>query len=306
MILHLRLYAGETPVTETRCLSAVLEREIYTPYSTLTAVFPASQADYGAVSRVGLVWNNHEIFLGLADSVTVFRRSGVRLVRVTSRTFTSLLTQNELEPGLHANLTFGQLVSGFYQFPHVTYEPDSRTNYIFVKDGMSLWDSVSAFGYKITGKIPYTVNNHIRMTPPEDPAVHTLTGAVITETGNVRETAKLISHYHMEDLEGNPNVYQQSNADALAAEIVRHKQIPFDRQFLSQIPDALSYRLRFSMRGWRAEYLEYAGFHNEQPGECMTLANVLQEAVICRVKMTFTERGIRTRLWTYRDQFYGD
>lgn len=300
----LRLYLADDAAEETVCTSLVLEREIYTPYSEMTAVFLAEEIRYDNVLRIGLVWEDCEIFLGLADRVEQFMQGGVRFVRVKARSFGALLVQNELEQGLHANLTIGQLVQGFYEFKHLTYQDDDRTGYIFVRDGTSLWDCIVHFGYKLTGKHPYAAENEIRLTLPEDATVHTVGEAV--SFGTVYDTTKLVSHYHMEDIAGNPNVYEEENQAAIGAEIVRNKQISFDQQYLSEPGKALSFRNKFSQRGWKAKFVEYAGFENEMLGDRVSFGQFLENGVVCRVRFSFGRSGWRTRLWVYEDGFYAN
>lgn len=304
MSFTLRLYHAQDTAEETECLSLVLEREVYTPYSSLTAVFRQAAVGSEDIKRIGLVWGTQEIFLGTADRVEQYWQDGVCFVRVQSRSFTALLLQNELEPGLHANLTLGDLVQGFYTFPHVTYENDARTDYIYSTNKTSLWDSILHFAYKLTGGCAYTAENTVRLTMPADAPVRTLTSSLVTAYGSVYDTQRLMSHYHMEDISGNPNAYSRENSDAVAAEIVRHRQIPFDRQHLSDPNQALTFRDRFSQRGWRARYAEYCGFQNEMLGDRVQMQPFLDGERICRVRTVFGQNGLRTRLWVYEDGFF--
>ena len=302
--VQLTVHRSADTVNAGECLSLSLEREIYTPYESLTGEFLADpDADYSDVTYLELFWMGESIFTGIADRVTTFRRGGVRILRVRSRTFTSLLTQNELEQGLHANLTLQDLISGFYTLPFVTAEENPGTGYIFVRDGTSLWDSVAAFVYKLSGRYPFVENNRIRFTLDAEPAVHIPAENTVTAVGTVTDSTKLISHYHMEDIQGNPNAYEQENPAAQHLQIVRHKQIGFDRQFLSNPMQALTYRNAFSCRGYRTHYVTYAGFGNEKLGDRIRYGAQL-DGTICRMRMTFSEKGYRTTIWTYEDGFY--
>lgn len=304
-VLTLRIRTGETYLDLDECLSLTLEREIYTPYDALTAVFLAqADADYSAASQIELYFGTVCIFLGIADNVTKMQRGGVTLLSVKSRTFTSLLTQNELEPGLHSNLTLQTLVSGFYTLPHITAEANTQSGYVYVRERTSLWDSVASFVYKISGRYPYVRGNEVRFSLEAQPVVHVPSSAQVVETGITTDTTRLISHYHMADIDGNPNAYEAENAAARYAQIVRHKQIPFDRQFLSNPQSALTYRNLFSCRGDRARYVTYAGFANEQSGECVSYGQHLQAQTICRVRLTYSTQGLRTTLWAYEDGYY--
>jgi hypothetical protein len=72
-----------------------------------------------------------------------------------------------------------------------------------------MWDGVVSFGYKLTGHYPYVLQNHICFLPPQNRPEHSFTANQILESGSEFNTTRLISHYHMEDIFGNPNGYQQ-------------------------------------------------------------------------------------------------
>lgn len=303
--LVLRVQTGETYFEVSRCISLALEREIYTPYEALSGLF-CIDADFDVtnVTQLELFWNGNSIFLGIADQVVTFRRGGVWFLRIHSKTFTSLLTQNELEPGLYSNITIQHLIYNFYQLPHVTVKWSSESGYIYARERTSLWDSVTSFVYKQCGRYPYVVNNEVCYDFPETPNIHTPDESAVTELGSGLDTTRLISHYHMADIEGNPNAYEEENPAAQYAQIVRHKQIAFDREFLSDPTSALTYRNLFSFRGDKSRYVTYAGFNNEVLGEKVTFGMHLQNAVICRVRMVYGAQGFATTLWTYEDGFY--
>ena len=304
MSLTVQLISASGDAEERPCLSAVLEREAYTPYARVTAEFPMTGTTVPDVLRIALRWEGQEVFLGLPDRVERICRKGVWVVRVQSRSFSSLLTQNELAKGLHPDLTIGTLVQGFYQFPFVTYEDSPVTGYIYVKEGSSLWDSICAFTYKQTRHHPYVVKDCVMISPPIGGTLHTVPAALVTAYGQSDDTTRRVSCIHMEDVSGEPDAYRETDAAAVALGIVRNRQIPFDRQFLQRIEDAMTSRLLFSQRGGQAVFVEYAGFADEELGERVTFGTHMQAMTICRVRMVWSGKGVRTRIWAYRDGYY--
>lgn len=302
--LTLRIQSGEDYVFETECLAVTLEREAYTPYTQVTATFLSEGADYGSVTSVQLYYRNARIFLGLVDSVRQYRRDGKCFVRVRSRSFTSVLAQNEFVPGMHFDMTMGQIMTGFYRFPNVYYEDYAGTGYIYVKDGSSVWDSIVNFGYKLTGKHPYIHMNTVRLTPHQNPKRIAPDPCDVLEYGTAHDMTRIVSMYHMADINDNYDAYRLENTVATAAEIVRHKQIPLDRQYLSEPEQGLVFRNLFSQRGRCARYVEYSGFANEEICDVVSFGEFLPASHICRVRMSFSGTGIRTRLWAYDDGFY--
>ena len=304
MSLTVQLISASGDAEERPCLSAVLEREAYTPYARVTAEFPMTGTTVPDVLRIALRWEGQEVFLGLPDDVERICRKGVWVVRVRSRSFSSLLTQNELAKGLHPDLTIGTLVQGFYQFPFVTYEDSPVTGYIYVKEGSSLWESICCFTYKLTHHYPYVVKDKVMISPPTGGTIHTIDPALVTAYGRLTDTTKRLSGIHMENVSGEPDAYNETDPAALSLGIVRNRQIPFDRQFLQHIQDALTSRLRFSQRGTQACYVEYAGFADEELGERVSFGTLMQAMTICRVRMVWSGKGIRTRIWAYQDGYY--
>lgn len=302
--MTLTLRSDERMVAETECLAVSLEYEAYTPYARLTAVFLSQGVDYGTVNAVMLSYGHSQVFLGIADSICQYQREGRTFVKVQSRSFTSVLAQNELVPGLHTNMTLEKLLTGFYQFPNVSYEMYEGSGYIYVKDGASMWDSIVNFGYQLTGYYPFIQGNTVRFTPPSEAKQTLLTDMQVLECGIVQDTTKLVSDYHMADINDNYDAYQLTNEPAAQTDIVRHKQLLLDRQYLSEPEEALQFRCKYSQRGWRAKYVTYSGYNMEQLCDRVSYGEFLQDAQICRMRMTFGNKGIRTQLWAYDDGFY--
>lgn len=304
MHLTLRLYNNNEMMEETVCTALSLNREIYTPYNELSATFLADGEDYIWVNRISVLWEGTQIFMGIADRVEQFWKNGKKCIKVRSRSFTALMLQSEIEKGLYPDMTIGKLIENFCQIPFVTYEQDNRTGYIFVKEKTSLWDCVASFGYKLTHHYPYVSDNKIHLSPPSSAKLYQIPADQVLEYGTVYDSTKLISHYHMDNIEGTSGFYWLNVGSAIEMNITRHKWLSLDRQFLYDPFDALSYRSLVSKRGWRAKYITYEGFANEELGERVSFRDVLQNRVICRVLLTFGQNGVRTKIWTYEDGFY--
>lgn len=300
----LRLYAGENYFFETQCLAVTLEREAYTPYARMTAVFLSEGADYGRVTSIALYHRGGPVYQGIMDNVRQYRKDGRVFVKVQSRSFTSVLAQNEIVPGLHTNMTMQKLMTGFYRFPNVYYEDYAGSGYIYVDDGASMWDSIVNFGYKLTGNYPYIHSNTVRLTPHANPKEIILDKGQVLETGIEQDNTRLVSMYHMADITGNYDTYQLSNPLAEEAEIVRHKQIALDQEYLYAPEQALQFRNLVSQRAVRAKYVVYSDFQREELCDRVTFGDFLRDACICRVQMRFTSSGVRTKLWAYDDGFY--
>ncbi len=304
-VLMLRLYSGTDFVEERVCLSAVLETEAYTPYVSIRAQFLSSGLDYGEITDAALYYRNGRVFIGMLDKLEHVRKDGAEIITVSARSYTWVLTQNQFSPGMHYNMTLEEIMEGVYQFPGVSCETYEGTGYIYVKEGASVWDSVVNFGYKLTGHYPYVQGNTVRVTldAGETPAV--IPTALILQTGEFRDNSRLVSHFHMADIEGNYGAYQLVNEDAVNAGIIRHKQFRMDQQYLHEPENALLFRKKFSMRACKGRWLTISGFVNRSVGRTVTCGDAFQNAVVSRMRMEFSPQGLRTTYWFYEDGFYG-
>ncbi len=302
--LMVRLYAGEAFTDEKHCLSTLMVNEAYTPYVRLSAQFAASEEDYGEITEVAFYYQGSRVFLGMLESLTVSERDGARILTVTARSFTWVLTQNQFVPGMHYNMTLQQIMEGVYQFPGVQYENYEGEGYLYVNHGASVWDSVVNFGYRLTGHYPYIQGNTVRITVDENAQHHEFTDSDVLETGEKQDNSRLVSHFHMADLEGNYETYSLTNEAAVTAGIIRHRQLKMDQQFLSEPMKALEYRSQFCMRGCRERYMICRGFYNAPVGTRISYGDWMINAVVCRCELHFGQDGLYTKYSVYDDGFY--
>lgn len=302
MSFVLKSYYHEIAYPETVCTAFSLEKEIYSPLASMSAVFLSTQ-NYQGISRVELYFQEKLIFRGFCHKMEKFSQNGREFFKISAHSFSSVLTQNQVEKGLHSNVTLSNLVYD-YSFPWVTCENNATTGYIFVKDG-SLWDSIVSFGYKITFHHPFVINNEVRISPPsQDWDSYSVNSSLVLSQGSFFDSSKLVSHFHMEGLDETPNAYQRQNLPSITANIIRHKQIPFDREFLHDPDSALVFRCLHSLRGYQGKFFSYSGFQGEELGERISVGNFLNDAVICDIKVTYGANGLVTKIRCYQDGFY--
>lgn len=300
------LYNGSDKITaQASCTGLTLEREAYTPYDSLTAVFRTNvwKTDTN-ITKVILYKGEEAVYEGLADNVEQVRQEGADYLRVKSRSYTSMMVQNELPGGLHANLTMTGLMTGFYTLPGVDYENYGGTGYIFVREGTTLWDSVVNYGFKLSGNHPYVLDNCVRLTPHASPKRTVLADFQVISCGTGRELSHLIRKYHMENIEGDTDGYVLEDELAAQANIVRHKYLGMDQQYLYAPMQALDFRKKYAQRFCRYKFVEYGGFRNERICDHVSFGTFLPESRIGRVRMTFGKNGLRTKIWAYDDGFY--
>ena len=124
-------------------LSFTFRKSSYLPYTQMKARAVIGTTELMSVSEVKLFVNDKLVHYGLIDTLSVSKVNGDSIVNVTSRSFTSLLCQNQIEPGMKMGVSINDLMDSFYDFPHVTHENNSDTSsYIFVKNNSTMWDAL--------------------------------------------------------------------------------------------------------------------------------------------------------------------
>lgn len=236
-------------------------KERYTPYSTLdvTAVGGDGISD---VVEAKFSIGSKILHRGIMDSLTVTKSGGRTLLRLSSRGFSSMLAQNELAPGMLPGLSLNSLMSEKMIVPNVDWQKDYRTvRYIYVNEHDSQWSAIVNLSLMLDADYPYIGEvNEVRLSPAS-PKTHIPTD--IFEEGSTGDYSKMVSHYHMKDVNGSYS-YNYTDGFAAARGIVRHKYINYDRQFVALSSYGLEYRLNFTERGCKSKFLSYIGYNGEE------------------------------------------
>lgn len=295
------------------CLKAPLQfvfrKEKYTPYTELSVTVQCTEEELplGAViNRVYLVVRGFLIHDGIIDHAEYYKENGVSLISARSRGFTSLLLNNEMTPGIHTAMSLDKLMTAYYAFPsQVQWEKDTNdSNYIYVKPHRSMWDGVVNLGYKLYGTYPYIyATNQIRLSMHEDPKTHIFTSGEILSAGFRTAGSRLLSHLHMQDIEGNYDTYQLENPDAAAMYIVRHKQMPFDRQYLSDPNKSMNLTFALAAKGWRAHYVTCSGYKHLDLNDYAGAEGIFSAGRVCAVTVTGNASGLKSTYTVYEDAF---
>ena len=177
--------ADGTSLAENTVLSFMFDKDRYTPYTTLRARVKAEQSSFEEAAEVLLTVGGHTVHHGLIDNIRWESRKGERFMSVSSRGFTSLLTQNQIEPGLKMNISFNMLMDNFYTLPYVTHEYNADdSSYIYVRPNTSMWDAAANLSYKLLGTYPYIRGtNTVRISSEASPASFDLRGAKLLSLG---------------------------------------------------------------------------------------------------------------------------
>ncbi len=295
--------SGET-FLENKILSFRFLKDVYSSHSTLTARYCADFPFTERFTEVMLYVNGLPVHHGYIDSLRVSYSGGTDTGTLVSSGFTAFLRQNQMEPGLYTRTSLNSLMDGFYTFPHVTHEDNSEESYIYVKGGSTMWDGVVNLTYKLCGSYPYIRGtNHIMMNLPPDPSHFSYSDRILLSTGSEINESRITSDFHMADISGDYGVYELHDSEVSGREIVRHRYMELDRQFLYNPSEALSYYDSYAARGWKRYFCSYCGYNGEDLCDIAAFGN-LSEKRISAVEIIGGRKGIATKISVYDDKFY--
>lgn len=276
------------------------KKERYTPYSELTvsvlggdSVSDVVEAQFSIDGKV--------LHKGIMDAMTVTKSGGKTVLRLTSRGFSSMLAQNELEPGLMMQISLNELMSEKMIVPNVTWQNSSaKARYIYVKDNDSQWSAIVNLSLMLNEDYPYIGQvNEVRLSPG---SVKVVSPSGIFEEGVTGDYSKMVSHYHMKDVNDTYS-YNYTDGFATARGIVRHKYIAYEKQFVALSDYGLQYRLSYTERGCKGRFLTYLGYSGEELRDKVTFpdGNVLEISAveICGN----SKKGIFTKDICYFDRY---
>lgn len=292
-----------------RVLNFRFTKDAYIPYTQLSATFSAettSFTPFGLPSEYSYVLffvDSVLIHNGIIDNFRLTTENGMYKGTVKSRGFTSLLLDNQLEPGLYSKVSINKLMNDYYKIPNVTHEESTEENYIFVKNGSSMWDALVSLSYKIHGTYPYIKDeNKVMMTAGTPEKNLIFDENTLLNYGAEMKTTRLVSDFHMSDIDDTYNKFSYSNLEVNEKNIVRHRYFDLDRRFLYDPEQALHFRNAVAMRGWKRKFCTYNGYNFEDLYDTVTFGDV-QNGIIKSILITGDRDGIQTELSVYEDKF---
>lgn len=296
---------GGTLIPLSHCIDFHFQKEYYTPFTTLSGTFITSKKIENVID-VTLMVNNSLIHKGIIDSFTFKETNSFSTISFTSRGYSSMLSQNEITPGLVTAVSLNNIMTRFFPIPNVTYEDISVTsNYIFIKDHATIWDGICNLCLKQRSIYPYIYGpNKIMFSKPTAPKNLTFTkkSGKIISFENSCEYGKILSDIHMRDANGEYNVYNKTDTDAANCGIVRHKHILLDRQWLDDPQKGLGFKFNFSMRGFKSESITYLGYYGEDINDLVSFNGIIERR-ISRLDLKGNSKGIITKLTCYFDRY---
>lgn len=286
----------------TDCLRFTLTRDRYQAFSTLQIRLLTRQT-LPLPCEIVMELNGQTLMHGIVQKADVIYEKGVRTLHIQARSYTAVLTKNQLIPGLYTNVTLQSLMET-YQLPHITYDANvPEISYIYVKDNAVMWDSLTAYNYKLNRGFPYIrLTNLLCMTPQTGTVPVVLPETQFLQVSEGGDCSEMISRIDMANMAGEYGSFTRSNPEALRRNIVRVRQILLDKQYLYDPDDALRWRIALSNRRMESKSVSYIGYCGEDL-EDLVQAGDLCTARVSRIVVSGTESGIITTDTFYFDDF---
>lgn len=298
---------GEKSKT-TNILNFSFEKESYMPYTKLSMTFSANEAIFNSFespfdySYVMFYFDDKCVHKGIIDRFKLTDESGIKRGVLKSRGFTSLLLDNHFEPGLHTNISIDNLINK-YKLPFVEHEPSTDISYIYVKQNSSMWDAVVNLSYKLYGTYPYIKgDNIVKMTIDEPENTFEFDNSKIFFKGSEINTVRLVSDFHMADIDDTYEKFNYTNNQVKQKKIVRNRYFDLDNRFLYQPEEALNFRNAMQARAWQRHFVVYNGNNKEDLFDAVSFGNIVNGRIRA-IKVTGDKNGIQTELSVYEDSF---
>ena len=291
-------------IVERDILSFGFSKDIYTPYTSFSARVAPYFSSFEDAAEISFVLNGKTIHHGLIDDIKWENSGGKQFLNVRSRGFSSLLTQNQIEPGLKMNISFNMLMDDYYTLPYVSHESNSdNSRYIYVRPNTSMWDAAANLAYKLLGTYPYIRDtNTVMITPFQSPVSFDLTSEPLLSVGSEISGIHLVSNYHMADASGDYGTFELGDTDVMDMKIIRHKFFELDMRFLYDPQQALVFRDKFDNRGCKKTFCSYSGYKGEDLYDLVTFGDI-SASPIGSIFINGNSNGIFTEIGVYTDKF---
>lgn len=290
-----------------KCIYFTIDKERYTPYTTFKGSFIVKY-NYEEIISINFLINGTAVHYGSIDIARTTYYAGNYRLDITSRSYTLALGLNQPIPQINSSVTLSNLLSRNVSLKNVTCETGTKSiNYIYVLENSTLWDAVVAYSLKAYGKYPYIYKtNEIRINAPSSVKTRNYSKVDVVEIYNGSTLSNLISHIHMKDTEDNYETYNLTDSYATSRDIIRHKQIPLDMQWLADTDMALQSRIDFAKRGTKYNGIKSLGYSGEELFDKFTYTdfyNVSKTGTIHKLNITGRNNNIYTTMFEYTDAY---
>ena len=294
-------FADGSAASFTDCLRFTLIRDRYLAYASMQIQLLVHETVPVPVN-VRLWINEKLVHEGMVKKCSCDLEQNMRIFRLTTQSYSVILTKNQLVPGLYTQVTLEQLMQT-YALPHITYDDVESIRYVYVKENANMWETIVAYNYKLCEGYPYIrVPNLLCMLPQTGTEAVVLPADRLLKASEGGEIGEMISRIDMANLVGEYGSYTMENPEAAVRGIVKVRQIQFDRQYAYDPEDALRFRIAVSNRKMFSKTVRYIGYCGEDLEDLAVCGDFVRGRV-SRIVVTGDSSGIVTEDTFYFDPF---
>lgn len=280
------------------CTAFTFVKEAFTPYTRFDVVIYSNTVP-DDMTEIRVRINGKYVHHGIVDNFKVINANGVKKCVISSRGFTSLLTENQLPPGMYTDMSFNRLFDEYFTLPNITHEDNAVSSYIYVNKGTPMWDGAANLAYKLTGMYPYIRDtNKVMMSMPSNAVYSSYTAEKALNYGSEIVTNKMVSHYNMADINGDYEAFSAVSETAAARNIIRHRKFELDRRFLNNPESACDFRIMMSSRGYKRRFFTIEGYGGEDINDFISFEDIENQRIKA-IKITGNKKGVFTEFSVY-------
>ncbi len=290
------------------CVSFRFAKERYTPYTTLSGEWYCPEnMNMSEIMTLIFYADGAIIHNGFPASAQILKKDGRTALRITSYGYSMALTSNQCPDGLIENVNLTELISkAGFTLPNVTYQQNTPSvNYVNYYNGTSLWDGIVSYSLRAATAFPYLRGaNEIRVSPPEDQKEILTESSELISRSSETDYSKIISRISMKPIDGEGEGYSYANSLAARKNIVRCKEIPFDREWIMDPLEGLKSRVDYSMRGFLANGYTLYGYQSADILDRISVTDLRADSEISAITVSGTAaKGVQTEIWCYFDGY---
>lgn len=291
------------------CINFRFEKERYTPYTVLSGQWYCPwNISIGEIMFFQFYIDNKLMHIGYPSSAEIVQKDGRTLLNFSSNGYSSALVTNQCPDGLITGINLTGLIqkSGI-TMPNIAYQQNTPTaNYVNYYDGTSLWDAIVGYSLRVGGKYyPYLSGyNLIRIEPVDTQYIHELTTADLISRGYKTDYSRMISRIAMKGIEGTPSEYVVNNPLSTQRNIIKCREINFDREWIMDPESGVKHKINYSMREVISDVFSFRGFTPLDLLDRLAVTDLKFEGEVDRLVITGNaNQNVVTTIWCYHDGY---
>lgn len=288
------------------CISMRFEKERYTPYTLLEGQWYAPNIIPSEIISVRLILGNKGIHYGYPCSAQITYKDGKQILKLRSRGYTDALSRNQPTAGLVPNVTLDLLATSAIVCPNVGYEANTpEVNYVNYYDGTSIWDAIICYSIRAYGLYPYIRGaNTVRISRPSDMGIIVIPTSSLIQKGTGTDYSNLICAISESDITGEANAFNVFDDFAASRNIIRKREITFDREWIMDPELGLKMRIDRSKRGVNYDFFTVLGYPEADLLDQLVISELNYVGEISKIQITASqEQPLTTQIYCYHDAY---